>query len=319
MLDSIEIIVNYNEQGIPRGNLECMLQRPEIVTDRETGRWKRTQGEYGRQWYCTITDKHIKIFGSVPKEIHGTNMYNADKQTICNHFDYMSNTLGIDLLDGYVNKIDVAHNLQMDEPPVRYYPYLGTVKGFKQMKKDTTLDYVGRRGNKVRNVFYDKIVEQDDKRRNNVPLDMQGLQWLRFETRITSGSQVAKVLGVVKPTLTDCLMYTGYEKLFEHWLYQYNNIPKVNNIDYMIKDVERITPRVAKDGLLISLIAHLGEHHIEQFAELVKAKGLWGKDMVGYNNKAVFLKDMKRLVQQHRTDQDYITELNEAVKKIECR
>lgn len=319
MIDTIKIKVNYPKQGVKRSDLEDKLQSPEVRIDRDSQKWKSTVGEYGKQWYCTITDNHLEIIGSLPKEVFGTNFRNATQMETITHFYDMGEDLGLGLYDAKVMRLDIANNMLVSEPPMRYYPFLGTPPLFKRFEQSTTLTMKNPRQRKIQ-LFYDKVVWAQDKRQR-VPFDYQGKQTLRFETRKTANTSVGRMLDIKEPTLGNITNDENWEKIFEDWKLSYFDIPKQNNINFMIdhfKDKkQRVTPQMAERALLISLISHYGEEQVPHFANLLKAFSMWGDDQQGRNNKYRFLNGIKNDIEKYRTANDYIDELDSKINSVE--
>lgn len=321
MIDTIKIKVNYTKQGASRIVLEDKLQKPEWRIDKESGRLKSTVGEYGKQWYCSITENHLEITGSLPKEIFGTNFRNASQLESISHFYDMGEEFGLRMQDAKVMRLDIANNMIVSEPPIRFYPYLGTPPLFKRFEQSTTLTLKNPTERKIQ-LFYDKAVWAQDKRQD-IPFDYQGAQTLRFETRKTANTSVGRMLNIKEPTLKDILKDQNWELLLEDWKQSYFTIPKQNNVNFMIEHFknqkQRVTPVMAERALLISLISHYGEEAVPHFADLLKAFKMWGDDQQGRNNKYRFLNGIKSDLERYRTANDYIDELDSKIKSIEVQ
>jgi len=63
--------------------------------------------------------------------------------------------------------------------------------------------------------------------------------------------------------------------LFKASIKQYNNIPKINNIDFMIDNVK--TPKEAIDGLLVTLVQNSDERIVKNYFDTLDNKGVFNQ------------------------------------------
>lgn len=128
----------------------------------------------------TITPLCVYIEGSLPKYRYGSNLVTLSRGEQGIIIDEIGAALGLPLREAIVTRVDIAANLQMNNPPKNYFPYLSSLSTFDRNIIKGSLYY---RQTYREFYFYDKLREA---KKHNDPFltpELQQGHILRYETR----------------------------------------------------------------------------------------------------------------------------------------
>jgi hypothetical protein len=262
---------------------------------------------------------YLNIYGSWSKYIAGNNFYAPTLVELKKVAYDLSHKYAVNLLTAKVNRADVAHTLQMDNPAIEYYSGLGSYDG--NMKRvevaDGTLEY---RGNNKILCIYDKVRESVEKG-TKIPEELVDDNSLRIESRWTTNASISKMLGFnfdktnwttkqkedAKPKLTTILREDIYQtRIFPAFKQMYMSIKKGTN--FRVPTRESLTFSEGKDTLLIYFLANLSEDDAWRFFDNAKFNSS--------NQKTEMKKYITGLIDSARQRNDLNQELDAKVEAI---
>ena len=325
-IDTLNISYNLEELGINKANvIDAMYTKEERCkyepggTDFQYTFWRGTfiSNDYNQEINVYCDDQKFTMSGSIPKFINGNNFQGITSHQIIKAFDSLSNVIGTDMYQGTVTRLDYASNLFLEHSPKLYIPLFGDSHKFKRGIYETSVCYIGNRGQSRYKTLEDKTAWAKDTR-NKIPEAFHDRHIMRYENRLKSANRIAHVLdlGTKKPTLKDMLTVDSRIKIHEDWRRQYENIKKQNNMIDFTKFMQqhRYSPSKAFNCYVLILMQIVGDDPFREFKKFIVEEQKMGVGQVGYNNLFKLNKMIKEKTQWVRNDNDMIREIDDAVK-----
>lgn len=158
-----------------------------------------------------LDDNKLKISGSLTKLQYGNNVQQLNYHQIIDLIKSLENLLGLSLDDALIKRIDVACNIDVNEPVGAYLALLFPPKGYKLTTYEHETKYF--QNDSKTYCIYDKNREVKKTHEHLV----SGNNLLRYELRITKN--IAKQLGWSDAKLSNLYDFENYFKLI-NWYYR---------------------------------------------------------------------------------------------------
>lgn len=299
MLDTIALYLNKS-----LSSSEDLISDIEPLLTNITARYKTKtginviKGDYGN-FKVVLRDTGIHISGSLPKFYFGNNLQYLNIDQTKEAFQLLSDSLNLPLDNAQVTRIDYGINLEMENAPTKYYPFLGKSSWYNRSEIGTGLYYSTKKGQKKSaartNVIYDKLEELRAKAQE-IPSDYNQKNILRYEIRFlrdVTAKVGKKVFGravegkdLYNPELLNWLN--------DQWLESYQKIQK---IDYIYcGEEEASTSKAFVNSLARTGINALGG--VEEVLDSVEAayqNNVFGEGDYGRQNKYRIVKKVEAL------------------------
>ena len=170
-----------------------------------------------------ITDKSVTIKGSICKWYNRDNLHSITLADTQNALGQLSEIIGPSIERFYIDRVDLAANLIMENPAEAYFPHFGIIeKGNVLPRHEPSgiyYDLPSKPLNKSSLLFYSKDKEMRAHRKR-IPVEWMGLHVLRYEYR--------KKLFLV--TADSLYKKEFYNRLLEQWKEHYDEIVKQNDV-----------------------------------------------------------------------------------------
>lgn len=207
-------------------NLTLAIPNFMLATDNRSG--LLVGRGYYRNLRIHITPKFVRVSGSVPRFLHGTNLKTIDLSELASFFKWFTDVLGIYMQDIIITRIDIAANLKMEYPPICYFDYLGESTYMERVQWTTSLYY--KQDKRKEYILYDKGAEVNSKKKKKITANL-----LRPELKLSK--DIAVQLGMDVITAADLCSTKFFDKVVEKWIGEYSKIekikPVVNHIDIL--------------------------------------------------------------------------------------
>lgn len=205
-----------------------------ILHQKETGVYLKVRDDY-----------FYSINFSLAKYMRGENVTN---NTISENIDGVNcfcNEYGIEPAGAKLGRVDIGLNvIEPPAPTIQLLNQLGKLKGFvlkEDYKRKGSLYYEQK---KRKLIFYDKGAEA------GIDADI-----LRYEYRAMK----------IKGTLADLTEKATYQRLLKLWITQYNNIQKLNTMDFATIKKPTDAERALLATLLSEKVKKKGLNYIDNF------------------------------------------------------
>ena len=293
MVDTIGLTI---DQSMVNTSIDFMAEvGAKINVDIKSSNEYPIIGTY-RNLHVFITPSYVHIEGSLPKYRYGSNLVTLSREEPGNIIDEIGAALGLPLRDAFVTRVDIAANLEMNNSPKSYFPYLSFLRNFDRNIKSGSLYYK----QKWRQFyFYDKVMEA---KKHHDPLLTPGLcqkHILRYEMRFKRQwleyhfDHKIKAIELYGVTSDVCC------ELVAEWYQKYEDIVKVG----MVKPAFEMTKMGLFDWLLRN---YSRKNDIIKLIDSCSAKG---------DRKAARLKrEVSAMLKKcDHEDEDMVGELNRKV------
>ena len=219
MYDTIDLTVIKSD--LP--DVDFLNEFPQYLTFIKTEGFRRNErGEYNYvsgyldSLEVFITPFSLKIHGSICKYYHGNNINTLTLKEAQEAFQRISDTLGIPLSLMHVTRMDIAANIEVDQPVQTYLSLLDSVSRYS--KRTYEGKGVSFETKKQKLVFYDKNKELNISRKNPI---------LRYEWRVNN----MKSLKVIPKngefvTVEDLCAVDFWNKIVDGWYKRYLSVLK---------------------------------------------------------------------------------------------
>lgn len=173
MYDSIKLYLG----NVGKIDESALVEYNQFV-NQDTGELS-SKGRLANLKIFTHNDRLI-IDGSLSKYHYGSNLACLTRGETQKALESLGNALQIDIESAKVNRLDIAVNLILDEPPSNYYPYFGSLARYKRIiTESNAVEYRTKRKSMI---LYDKIKECKQNK-EPIPTLFQGRNVLRIEHR----------------------------------------------------------------------------------------------------------------------------------------
>jgi len=248
----------------------------------------------------------VTISGSLSKYYLGNNFENLTIQDVKKAIKQLSLELHAPISEAKISRLDIGYCFIIKNNPEVYFNYLGNCQYFKRNVWSESLYYK----NDIRTkVFYDKIVESK-KKKNIIPVEWIGKNVLRYEYRLTQ--RVAKRLNRSELKVSDLYNEKIHKQLFELYIKEYENITKINTINFNLKEMK--TP---KDFWEWQALQNIENNGLDKTLELIDEM----KSIGVFKNKNYYSRLKRELVECYQKPKtsmknSIISELDEKIKNL---
>jgi len=192
----------------------------------------RPRNENGRFFYgtfkgFTVTVSRFGVFlqGSLAKYYLGNNIETLRLDQVENAIESLSQDFGVDLRTASVTRVDFSTVILTDQPPARYYEFLGKSGRYRRYlySSGLTLYYNLK---KRRLIFYDKAAETQASQAE-IPTEFAGQNLFRYELRFFGRLRQQLKL---RHDVTGATLYDNgfYRLMVQRWHDEFTNISKIN-------------------------------------------------------------------------------------------
>jgi len=211
-----------------------------------------------RNFVVTVSDFGVFLHGSLAKYYLGNNIDTLKFHEVEIAIENLSQEFGADLSTASVTRIDFSTVIFTNQPPIRYYKFLGKSGRYRRRLDSSglTLYYNLKRR---RLVFYDKTAEAQTKG-VDIPTQFVGQNLFRYEMRFLGRlkQQLRLSYDVMGATLYD---HDFYRRLVQRWHNEFMKISKIN-----IMTTNRIkTPKQAFEAYCAKLVRANGQKALDNY------------------------------------------------------
>lgn len=209
-------------------DISLLEEVPSKLTEHENGTYTYKNGE--KTWYgkldnmkIAVSDKSVTIKGSICKWYLGDNLHSMTLADVQNALSQLSEITGLPIEKSYIERVDLAANLIMENPAEAYFPHLGIIEKRnvrpKHMDAGVYYDLPSKPLGKVKLAFYSK--EKEAKEHNEpMPSDWKGKNILRYECRFKFYCSSRSAVSLYDKEF--------YDQCLEQWKEHYDEIVKQN-------------------------------------------------------------------------------------------
>ena len=211
-------------------DISLLEEIPSRLAEYECGTFISKSGN--SRWYAnldnlkiTVTDKSVTIKGSICKWYMGNNLHSMTLTDVQNALGKLSEIIGLPIERFYIDRVDLAANLIMENPAEAYFPHLGIIKERnvrpKHQDAGVYYDLPSKPLGKEQLVFYSKN-EEVKVHGMALPSDWIEKNILRYEGRSKYSLSSHSVV----------LLYDKefYDQRLEEWKEHYDEIVKQNDV-----------------------------------------------------------------------------------------
>ncbi len=304
MYDKVKLWIDRAVVGEQYPSIANYLDSAKQETDLQTGEVKTFGHLEGLK--VSIFTGGVYVVGSLPKYLHGSNVYPLDIHTTARAIEKMSDALHIPIGEAAVTGIEFGTNFMMKHPVSEYIAKLGDMKRLSRYNFDaSTLYYkgVGKKPPKVF-AFYDKVADATAKGMG-CPENMKGANLLRYEMRLNGRlSQQLRVPEVTASTLAERQFYRLMVKRYQD---SYFSISKMNQIKSdAMSEIKTVSD--AFNVLVARLLSRTDQNQIGGFLDELKEAAVFD-DRKNYSR-------LKKKIQEVATKAN-ITVSDELMKELD--
>lgn len=310
MYDKVNIWIDRAIVGEQYPTIANYLDSAKDQTDRQTGEIITFGCLEGLK--VSVYGSGLYIVGSLPKYLHGSNIYPLSRETTKQAFEKMADALHLSMAEAKITGFEFGATFPMANKPQEYLDRLGDMPRLQRYRFNHDTLYFRHRGKQQPKTFcfYDKIAEA---KANNmsVPDGLQDANLLRCELRLNG--RLPYQMGVPEVTASTLSEKPFYRKTMQCFQDGYFSITKLNQLKTDIMS-EIKTVSDAFDVLVARLISQSDKTQIQAFVEEIKRADVF-KNRVNYTrlkkkidgvlNKANFT-----------TSDELIKELDDGFKNI---
>ena len=184
MFDKVGIYADASVVGGGLSNIPDYLSNGKEEADVSTGETK-TFGYVGGM-RVSVSASGVYIVGSLPKFLHGSNVWGLERQGVEDAVSKLEDTLHISLQDAKVQTLEVGKTFVVDYEPWEYLNRLGNLSRMERVQTTPhSLYYRDKRRKTIRELaFYDKEKEAIHTGQSvSTWVESYGLHLLRYEQR----------------------------------------------------------------------------------------------------------------------------------------
>jgi len=272
MYDKVKIWIDRAAAGVQCGAIASTLSGANTQIDHSTGEVK-TFGYIGGLKVCDFLGG-VSVTGSLPKFIHGSNIYSLDRKSTARAIEKLSDELHVDVNGASVTGLEFGTNFLMKNPVQDYLCRLGDMPRLLRYHfEPKTLYYKGNGRNTPKVfTFYDKQAEAEQKAMP-YPDDLKGANVLRYEMRFNGRLPYQLSVPEVRAsTLYDRNFYRAMVKRYQD---NYFSISKQNQVKTNVMS-EIKTVSDAFSVFVARLISQNGQTQIGSFIDELKQSAVFG-------------------------------------------
>jgi hypothetical protein len=290
MIDTIHIYLGASKVGVcdVRHHLEGVCNLTDL-TSHKKGADEWITGHLGNM-KVSANESSLSIKGSLPKWYFGSNSKELDFYTLKDVIHCLSDTLGLPVLTGSVNRLDVSGNLLTSNTPKSYFDTLDYLSRHERLPHSNGLYFAN---GSTKSLFYDKQVEVK-KASEVLPLEYQGKNLLRYELGILNRKALQSRFKVneFQPILFSNPNY--FNQLPKAWQTNYQKVLKTREafdtrLLSSVKDLEAVIRHNGTRATFGSL------DNAMKLVEHAKANGIFTNKMQVKRLKDSLKRDFQRL------------------------
>ena len=272
MYDKVKLWIDRAAAGVQCGTIADTLSGANTQIDHTTGEVK-TFGYVGGLKVCAFVGG-VAIMGSLPKYLHGSNIYSLDRKSTARAIEKLSDELHIDVSAAGVTELEFGTNFPMRHKVEEYLCKLGDMPRMTRCHFEASTLYYKGKGRQQPKVFtfYDKRAEAEQKAMP-YPDDLKEANVLRYEMRFRGRLPYQfSVPEVRASTLYDRAFYKAMAKRYQD---NYFSISKQNQVKTNIMS-EIKTVSDAFNVFVARLMSESDQTQIGGFIDELKRAGVFG-------------------------------------------
>lgn len=277
MYDKVNIWIDRAIVGEQYPTIANYLDSAIDQIDRQTGE-VRTYGSL-EGLKVSVYGSALCIVGSLPKYLHGSNIYPLSRETTRQAFEKMADALHLSMAEAKITGFEFGNTFPMMCKPKEYLDRLGNMPRLQRYRFNQDTLYFRHKGKQQPKAFcfYDKIAEA---RANNIPIPdgLQDANLLRCEMRLQG--RLPYQMGVPEVTASTLSEKPFYSSVMQRFQDGYFSISKLNRLKTdVMNEIKTVTD--AFDVLVARLISQSDKTQIEAFLEEIKRADVF-KNRVDY-------------------------------------
>lgn len=253
----------------------------------------------------------VSVVGSLPKYLHGNNIYPLDRHSTKEALDKLQDGLHLFLDEAKVTGLEFGTTFLMQHPVRMYLERLGNVPKLIRTPLASTLYYRHKGLQKPKELcFYDKGAEEKQKGLN-LPEGFSCANLLRYELRYNG--KLPHQLGCPKVEASTLTEQVFYKMMVERYQSFYYSISKYNQVK-MGAMAEIKTVKDALDVFVARLISQSSQEQISGFLDELKDAQVFA-DRKNYTRLKSKLQEISTKAGITETDA-LVKELDDEIKNV---
>ncbi len=242
------------------------------VSYHEGEMWRYISGKLKGEGGCTldvvVSDRKLKLSGSVCKWYWGDNVRTLQRHDMENAVKMLSERLQVPLWNADITRLDIGDNLFVKKPVKAYLSHLGEYPRYSRLMQPSGLYYTSNTQDVVLS-FYDKRAEVRNAG-GKVDELFKGYNILRYELRYKRHLQ----RHLKEERVTAALLYEErfYMKLLDLWRAAYDRISKVNDVELNVSAMRKRSD-LYRAGVLSLVERFGGETAVLQQLKMFQQRG----------------------------------------------
>ena len=254
----------------------------------------------------------VSVLGSLPKYLHGNNIYPLDRHTTGEAINKLQDGLHLYLDEAQVTELEFGTTFLMQYPVSMYLEKLGDVPRLARCPLTASTLYYKHRGKEQPKClcFYDKGAEEKQKGLI-LPKGLDGANLLRYELRYKG--RLPHQIGCPKVEASTLTTPDFYRLMVEKYQAFYNSIIKLNQVKTDVM-AEIKTVNDAFEVFIARLISQSNQDQISGFMDELKEAQVFA-DRKCYTRLKNKIQDVSTKAGVTVTD-ELMKELNDEVKNV---
>lgn len=271
MYDKVNIWIDRAIVGEQYPTIANYLDCAKDQIDRQTGEVRTFGSLEGLK--VSVYGSGLCIVGSLPKYLHGSNIYPLSRETTKQAFEKMADALHVPMAEAKITGLEFGNTFPMMCKPKEYLDRLGNMPRLQRYRFNRDTLYFRHKGKQQPKsfCFYDKIAEA---RANNVPIPdgLQDANLLRCEMRLQGRLPYQMgVPEVTASTLSEKPFYSRHVQLFQDSYYSISKLNRLRTDD--MKGIKKVTDAV--DLYLARKIQRTGLDDLSEYINELKEAGVF--------------------------------------------
>ncbi|MES2425905.1 MAG: phage/plasmid replication protein [Bacteroidota bacterium] len=274
MIDTLNLQLNHTQYDYKHIQ-QIFEDKLEFIADNRFKNGSSTTVHY-RNYKFTLSEKSLTATGSLTKLHYGNNVQNLNYSQVQHTLTEFESLFEIPFDDAKIKRIDIAYNMEMDNPVNLYFDLLTTPDHYKLRYFEDETKYYESSKNKLS--FYKKIEEL--RKHDRVSYEKHKHQHiLKYEISFTKN--LLKNLNLPDITMKNLYNPSVYTSLLDQWYQGYYAVPKLTKM--LPSQFNYTTLTTFKESLMIEGIRSIGGVEILNMAI----------------NQAVIKKNVKHLIKNY--------------------
>ena len=227
MYDKVKLWIDRAIVGEQYPTIANYLDSAKQETDLQTGEVKTFGSLEGLK--VSIFVGGLSVVGSLPKYLHGSNVYPLDRHTTAQAVEKMGDALQIPIGQAAVTGLEFGTNFMMMHQVLDYLAKLGNMPRLSRYHFEPSTLYYKGTGKQQPKVFafYDKMADATAKGMP-YPEDMKGANLLKYEMRLNG--RLPQQLGVPEVTASTLSQTPFYRMMVKRYQDSYFSISKLYQV-----------------------------------------------------------------------------------------